>query len=296
MGQESATYIDDLNASWPLSSDLIRYGAVHLRTIKGVLQATFPNLTGAVTLSHSEINDAARLSVRNIFSGTVSGAAAALQIESNAPGILLKELDAAADSQIWREFAAAGVLRSDVLNDAGAGANIYRKVTRTTTNIDSVEYITDLFQVTGKLGVSSTLELGDTSDTTLARSRAGVVSVEGIDLGFLGMPILSKSADYDLVLADAGKCIYHPSGGGANDDITIPRNATVAFPVETIIGFLNLDSNDLEINIDTTGGTDTLKALGSGSNGPFFLPQYCFAAAIKYATTAWMIGGQGLHT
>jgi len=57
MGLEStATYIDSLNESWPLSSDFFQQGADHLRLIKGALKRTFPNVTGEVSASHGAIN------------------------------------------------------------------------------------------------------------------------------------------------------------------------------------------------------------------------------------------------
>jgi hypothetical protein len=45
MGVESATYIDGLTTTWPLSTDQKTQGDDHLRLLKAVLQATFP-ITG----------------------------------------------------------------------------------------------------------------------------------------------------------------------------------------------------------------------------------------------------------
>lgn len=44
MGLESATYIDDLTASNPVSGDTVAQGDDHIRLLKSVLKATFPNL------------------------------------------------------------------------------------------------------------------------------------------------------------------------------------------------------------------------------------------------------------
>jgi hypothetical protein len=49
-------YISDLNPNWPAGTDLPDAGDDHLRGIKNVLQKTFPNINGPVTLSDEELN------------------------------------------------------------------------------------------------------------------------------------------------------------------------------------------------------------------------------------------------
>lgn len=56
MPLEAATYIDDLVVTNPAATDGSGQGDDHIRLIKSVLQATFPAITGAVTLTHTEIN------------------------------------------------------------------------------------------------------------------------------------------------------------------------------------------------------------------------------------------------
>lgn len=56
MPLESATYIDGLNPSNPVGSDPVAFTDEHLRLIKSVLQSTFPNIAGAVTASHTDLN------------------------------------------------------------------------------------------------------------------------------------------------------------------------------------------------------------------------------------------------
>ncbi|MBN38592.1 MAG: hypothetical protein CMI29_09035 [Opitutae bacterium] len=56
MALESGTYIDSLNVANPVSTDALAQADDHLRLIKSTIKATFPNLTGAVTLTHAEIN------------------------------------------------------------------------------------------------------------------------------------------------------------------------------------------------------------------------------------------------
>ena len=56
MALESGTFIDSLNVANPVSTDALAQADDHLRLIKSTIKATFPNVAGAVTLTHSEIN------------------------------------------------------------------------------------------------------------------------------------------------------------------------------------------------------------------------------------------------
>lgn len=56
MTVETATYIDDLNSSYPAGSDQKLEGDNHIRLLKAVLLATFPNIAGIVSASHTELS------------------------------------------------------------------------------------------------------------------------------------------------------------------------------------------------------------------------------------------------
>jgi hypothetical protein len=56
MTVESGTYISDFNASNPGASDPKSEGDDHLRIIKAWIKATFPNITGAVNPTQTELN------------------------------------------------------------------------------------------------------------------------------------------------------------------------------------------------------------------------------------------------
>jgi hypothetical protein len=53
---EPATYISSLNASNPEAGDSVSTADDHIRLIKSTVKATFPNVTGAVTATHAELN------------------------------------------------------------------------------------------------------------------------------------------------------------------------------------------------------------------------------------------------
>lgn len=117
---------------------------------------------------------------------------------------------------------------------------------------------------------------------------AGLASV---GIGYINVPQVSKSVDYTLVLADQGKHILHPSADTTARAITIPANASVAFPVGTAITFVNQASAGV-MTIAIT--TDTMRLAGSGTTGSRSLAANGLATAIKVTSTEWIINGTGL--
>jgi microcystin-dependent protein len=72
MALESATYINGLVPTNPLGNDPKSQGDDHVRLIKSTLKNTFPNVTGAVTVTQDQINAIGTPGVIN-FSGMVVG-------------------------------------------------------------------------------------------------------------------------------------------------------------------------------------------------------------------------------
>lgn len=56
MAIESATYLSDLNVSNPPGSDPVGQADDHIRLLKSVLKTTFPNITGPVTSTQTQLN------------------------------------------------------------------------------------------------------------------------------------------------------------------------------------------------------------------------------------------------
>jgi microcystin-dependent protein len=57
MPLESAAYIHQLNPANPASSDRLMQGDDHIRLLKAAIKATFPNLTGPVTVDEKFLNE-----------------------------------------------------------------------------------------------------------------------------------------------------------------------------------------------------------------------------------------------
>ena len=116
-------------------------------------------------------------------------------------------------------------------------------------------------------------------------------TVDGTNsVGFLNIPQNSQSAAYTLVLADAGKHIFHPSTDANARTYTIPANSSVAYTIGTAITFINMTSNVVTIAITT----DTMYLSSAGTTGSRSLAQYGSATAIKMTSTTWLISGSGL--
>ena len=128
----------------------------------------------------------------------------------------------------------------------------------------------------------------------LGTPASGVLSsctVDGTDaVGFRNIPQNSQSAAYTLVLADAGKHIFHPVGDNNARTFTIPANSSVAYPIGTAITFINMAVANVTIAITT----DTLVLSAAGTTGSRTLATNGSATCIKITSTSWLISGSGL--
>jgi hypothetical protein len=108
-------------------------------------------------------------------------------------------------------------------------------------------------------------------------------------VGYLTIPQNSQNGAYNVVLADTGRHLYHPTGQAAAT-YTIPANSNVAFSVGAAITFINLSANAVTVAITT----DTMYLSSAGTTGSRTLAQYGMATAVKITSTSWIISGSGL--
>jgi len=129
-------------------------------------------------------------------------------------------------------------------------------------------------QIDTKASASS---ITDATTTTAARGA-----------GYMGVPqsTAATTGSYTIVAADAGEHIYST----ATRTITIPANASVAFPVGTAISFVAATGATVTIAITS----DTLLLAGAGTTGSRTLSPFGMATAIKITSTSWIISGNGL--
>jgi len=160
---------------------------------------------------------------------------------------------------------------------------------QTTLAAAGIATLTGTETLTNKTLTSPTLTapaLGTPASGTLSSC-----TVDGTDeVGFKNIPQNSQSAAYTLVLADAGKHIFHPSSDANARTFTIPANSSVAYAIGTAITFINMTSNVVTIAITP----DTMYLSSAGTTGSRSLAQYGSATAIKMTSTTWLISGSGL--
>jgi hypothetical protein len=101
----------------------------------------------------------------------------------------------------------------------------------------------------------------------------------------------SDSADYTLQLSDAGKHVLKDEGGGYS--VVVPTNATVAFPIGTVVTVVSGNSWTYIYPADG----DTTEVWGAGYNQTstaWYIPNNSMATLLKIGTDKWMLSGAGL--
>lgn len=140
----------------------------------------------------------------------------------------------------------------------------------------------------GDVTVQPTLVSGTNIKTVNSTSLLGSGN---ISVGYSSVPQNSQSAAYTCVLGDSGYHILHPSADTTARTWTIPANSSVAYPIGTVITFVNQNGAGV-ITIAIT--TDTMRLAGSGTTGSRTLAANGMASALKITSTEWIISGSGL--
>jgi hypothetical protein len=173
----------------------------------------------------------------------------------------------------------AGTLTSAQITTAlgytpGSGSGTVSSVSITTAN-----------GVSGTVATATTTPAISLSVATQAYGDAttNVATTAFVDQ-FRDVPANAQAGVYTLVLTDRGKCI------DANGNITVPANASVAFPVGAVIGFINVSAAAITIAITT----DTMHLAGTATTGTRTLASWGMASMRKVSSTVWVISGAGL--
>jgi len=125
---------------------------------------------------------------------------------------------------------------------------------------------------------NKTLSTGNTVDAGTAVSDTGTIAATSV--GFRGTPQVTATTR-TLDLTDAGKQI------AATGTVTIPANASVAFPIGTAIVIYNNSAASISIAITT----DTLRLAGTATTGTRTLALRGLATLVKVAATEWVALG-----
>ena len=126
------------------------------------------------------------------------------------------------------------------------------------------------------------------SGTINANATAATVDSVNV-VGYMGIPQNSQNGNYNIVIGDAGKHIYHPAGQAAAT-YTIPANSNVAFTTGTAITIVNGSANNVSIAVTT----DTMTLANSANVGTRTLTANGVATCVKVTSASWIISGAGL--
>ena len=127
-----------------------------------------------------------------------------------------------------------------------------------------------------------------TGTATLASGSTISDGTTAFSIGYLNVPQNAQSSNYTLALTDTGKHVYSTNSG--TQTITIPTNASVAFPVGAAITIVN--NGTTSITISTT--SITLYQAGSTNTGNRTLATKGVATLLKVDTNTWFINGVGI--
>ena len=169
MSLENPTYIDGLIVTNPTSSDPVSQGDDHLKLIKSTLKNTFPNVTNAVTTTHTEINqlnDATDAATNNaLVKRSSSGAANFSTVTATS---LAGTLTTAAQTNIT----SVGALSGGSIGTGFGSINNGSSSIQTTGTITSGKSVIDSITIDGS-------NIGHTSDPDLISLSSGAVVVAG---------------------------------------------------------------------------------------------------------------------
>lgn len=152
MALEVATYLDGLVATNPAGSDPLAQADDHIRLIKSVLKNTFPNITGQVTATQGDLNNALPKT-----GGTMTGA---LVLSTSSPSTAL---EAASKGYVDGKVAAS----TSGLSDPGSNGMLARTASGATA----------ARTLTAGTGISISNGNGLSGNPTI--SNTGVTSVNG---------------------------------------------------------------------------------------------------------------------
>lgn len=113
---------------------------------------------------------------------------------------------------------------------------------------------------------------------------------EAIDSSFKGLAVNAQTGTtYTAVLADGLNKIITMDNASANA-FKIPTDASVAFPIGTVLNIYVKGAGSCTISA-TTSGTTTITSAGATSNSPV-VSQYGAASAIKLSANNWIVVGK----
>lgn len=235
MALETATFISGLVSTNPTSSDNVGEGDNHLRLIKSTLLATFPAITGAVSVSHTQINTSVAATEASTSANTASaivrrdasGNFSAGTITANLTGSVAGN---ASTSSAWataRTISLGGSLSGSVAIDGSSNVTLSASVVND-SHYHNIGTVTGLQSaLDGKLGVSanavSASRLATARTLALSGDASGSASFDG-----------SANATISVTVADDSHAHSISTVSGLQSALDAKQNASTAINTSNI--------------------------------------------------------------
>jgi hypothetical protein len=141
--------------------------------------------------------------------------------------------------------------------------------------------------------MTTTAILGITipDDTDLVKDGASAIRTvgNGFDDALAKLTLNAQTATYTVVLTDNRNNLVTMDVATANDFL-IPTNASVAFPIGSVINVIQIGAGKTTIEA-VTPGTTTISSTGATATAPELRAQFSAASCIKVATDTWYVVG-----
>ena len=174
---------------------------------------------------------------------------------------------------------------TDLVKDGAAAIRtLGSSIDTTTKNLNPETTTGALAYRSATANVNTALTIG--TNGQLLRVNSGATAPEWA-LG-VNLQLNAQTATYTVVLGDAFKLVTM-SVAGAND-FQIPTNASVAFPIGTVINVIQIGAGQTTIKA-VTSGTTTISSTGATATTPKLRAQFSAASCIKVATDTWYVVG-----
>lgn len=306
MALESATYISDLVSSNPTSADNLSQGDDHIRLLKSTLKSTFPNVTGAVTADHTELNKLDGLTATTAQLNYVTGVTSAIQtqLDAKAPlasptftgtatlpainsGTTVRALGGTEGGEIVLEkpptTSLAGNVVVDIANDrfrfyegGGTFRGAYVDITQMDEGQSRLLSTKDL--------VSPAFTGTPTAPTASAYAYSTQIATTAqVFETIASLPYTYRTGSHTLSIVDRGIAVLFDSASGVT--CTIPTEASVAWAPNTRIDLIQYGAG--QVTVSPAAGV-TLRSSGSKTK---LSGQYSGATLIKVGTNDWLLIG-----
>ena len=135
---------------------------------------------------------------------------------------------------------------------------------------------------------------GDIESVTVSSPLTGGGSSGAVSIAYdyaagSKLTLNAQTATYTSVLADADQKLVTMSVASANN-FQIPTNASVAYPVGSVLNVIQIGAGQTTIQA-VTSGTTTISSTGATATAPKLRAQYSAASCIKVATDTWYVVG-----